>query len=107
MNRYILAGCAGLLASALASPTFAADLKPILKAPARKAPVEAAPFSWTGFYVGANGGYGWGTSSWFDPTTGAGTDNFKLHGFMAGGTAGYNLQIGAWVWGVEGDFDAS
>ena len=33
--------------------------------------------------------------------------NFDLKGAVAGGTLGYNLQTGAWVWGIEGDFDYS
>jgi hypothetical protein len=107
MNRYILAGCAGLLAAVLASPIFAADLKPILKAPAYKAPVYVAPFSWSGFYVGAFGGYGVGSSSWVNSATGVGTNNFRVRGFVAGGTAGYNLQTGEWVWGVEADAGGS
>jgi outer membrane immunogenic protein len=107
MNRYILAGCAGLLAAVLASPIFAAELKPILKAPAYKAPVYVAPFSWSGFYVGGFGGYGVGSSSWVNSATGVGTNNFRVRGFVAGGTAGYNLQTGEWVWGVEADAGGS
>ena len=64
--------------------------------------VYVAPFSWTGFYLGLNGGYGWGTSDW----TGAG-GNFQVspQGWLGGGTVGYNFQTGAWVWGIEGDID--
>ena len=64
-----------------------------------------APFSWTGFYVGINGGYGWGTSDW----TGAGFDHRQLQRQRRPGRRhlGYNLQTGVWVWGLEGDFDAS
>ena len=31
--------------------------------------MRAAPvvmYTWNGFYIGANGGYGWGTSNWSD-----------------------------------------
>jgi len=101
MQRFILTACAGLLAAAVASPSLAADLpRPVYKAPA--APIYVAPFSWTGFYVGINGGYGWGRSSW----TGNGPDfNINTKGWLAGGTLGYNLQTGSWVWGLETDID--
>ncbi|HVV62136.1 MAG TPA: outer membrane protein [Pseudolabrys sp.] len=100
MKRFILAACAGLLALAMAGPSLAADLpRPVYKAPA-----YVAPFSWSGFYVGINGGYGWGTSNWSGPGT---TGSVKPKGGLAGGTIGYNMQTGVWVWGVEGDFDWS
>ena len=60
MKRFTLMACAGLMAAAMATPSLAADLP----RPAYKAPVFVAPFSWSGFYVGINGGYGWGTSNW-------------------------------------------
>lgn len=100
MNRFIFAACAGLLAAAVASPSFAADLP----RPSYKAPIYVAPFSWTGFYVGINAGYGWGTSNWASAVM---SGNPKPKGGLAGGTIGYNLQTGSWVWGLEGDFDAS
>jgi outer membrane immunogenic protein len=67
-----------------------------------KAPEYVAPFSWTGFYVGLNAGYGWGNSNW----SGSG-DDFQVapKGFMGGGTLGYNWQTGAFVLGLEGDID--
>ena len=71
------------------------------------APAFAAPFNWTGFYVGINGGYGWGKSSWTNTATGATTGDFNISGALVGGTAGYNLQIGQLVVGAEGDIDAS
>ena len=100
MNRLILALLAGALAALTAAPSFAADLP-------RKAPTYYAPavaFSWSGFYVGLNGGYGWGTSSWSSTAT---SGSPKPTGGLAGGTVGYNFQTGVWVFGAEGDFDAS
>jgi outer membrane immunogenic protein len=54
MKRVAFLGTA-LLALAAGSPSLAADMP--LKAP--PAPV-VDPWLWTGFYVGANGGYSWG-----------------------------------------------
>jgi outer membrane immunogenic protein len=71
-----------------------------------KAPV-AMPSSWTGFYLGAQAGGAFGNSNQinagplgFGPTT----HGYKIAGALAGGTAGYNLQSGPWVYGLEGDF---
>ena len=100
MKRFILTACAGLLAAAVASPSFAADLP----RPAYKNPVYVAPFSWSGFYVGLNAGYGWASSTWTSPVT---SGDPKPKGFLVGGTLGYNLQTGVWVWGIEGDIDLS
>lgn len=63
-----------------------------------KAPVMYAPaHNWSGFYVGINGGGGFGRSSW-DSTGG-----FDVSGGLVGGTIGYNYQSGPAVFGVEGD----
>ena len=97
MTRLIRTTLAGILTIAMAGPSFGADLP-------RKGPRYVAPFSWSGFYVGLNGGYGWGTSTWTNPAL---NDSFAVKGGLAGATLGYNLQTGAWVWGLEGDFDAS
>ncbi len=105
MKRILLAACAGLIALAMAAPSFAADLPRRAYRPAYKAPMWVAPFSWTGFYAGINGGYGFGKSNWSG--AGFGTGDFNVKGGMVGGTLGYNLQTGVWVWGIEGDFDGS
>jgi outer membrane immunogenic protein len=97
MIRFMGKMTVALLALALAGPALAADLP----RPSYKAPVYVAPFSWTGFYVGLNGGYMWGQSKW------SGTSNFEVtpKGWLGGGTLGYNFQTGVWVWGIEGDID--
>jgi outer membrane immunogenic protein len=91
---------AALLAAPLAAQ--AADLGP---APAYKAPAYVAPSvaTWSGFYVGLNTGYGFGTSTW----TGAVPVTLSPKGWLAGGTIGYNIQTGSWVWGLEADWDWS
>jgi outer membrane immunogenic protein len=97
MKRLTLLAIAGLMAAAWASPSLAADLP----RPAYKAPVYVAPsaFSWTGFYVGINGGYAWGHSDWNNPVSGNATVTTKK--YLLGGTLG-NI-----VYGLEGDIDAS
>jgi len=102
MKRLTLTACAGLLAVAMATPSSAADLP----RPAYKAPLYSPTvFSWSGFYIGLNGGYGWGNSNWTNVlgTTG----DFKTTGYLFGGTLGYNLQTGSFVWGLETDLDWS
>jgi len=104
MKWFTQMACAALLAAAVATPSIAADIvapRPIYKGPAYVAPV----FTWSGFYIGINGGYGFGTSSWSGG--GLGTGSFSTNGWLIGGTLGYNIQTGNWVWGVEGDFDWS
>jgi outer membrane immunogenic protein len=94
MKRILLASV-GVLA--MASMANAADLprQMVTKAPAYIAPY----YNWTGFYLGINGGGGWGGSSWDS------TGNIDLSGGMIGGTVGYNWQFGTWVLGLEGDID--
>ena len=112
MKRILLGAFAVLTTFAMAAPSFSADLPRqgygtgygTGYRPAYKAPMWVAPFSWSGFYAGINAGYGWGTSDWSSAAT---TGSPKVKGGLAGVTLGYNLQTGVWVWGVEGDFDAS
>jgi outer membrane immunogenic protein len=70
----------------------------------------AAPvFSWTGFYLGGNVGYGW-TSGSGTLTTAAGSEPVTLNGdsfFLGGAQAGYNYQVGPAVLGAEVDFQGS
>ena len=70
-----------------------------------KAPAYGPIFTWTGFYVGVNGGGAFGTSTY--NFGGLGSTSFDASGGLAGGTIGLNYQTGALVWGVEGDGDWS
>ena len=103
---------AGAFVIAAAGQVIAADMPapyPAPQPPASYYPA-AAPFNWGGFYVGANGGYGFGTSSWSAPlyhspgsviAPAVATGSFSPRGFLAGGTLGLNLQNSAFVVGVR------
>jgi outer membrane immunogenic protein len=98
----------------LSGTAFAADL------PARmpvKAPiVTAAPYSWTGCYVGAHAGAGWGRTVISDPNATGATvghiaptpsDTIDIHGTgaVAGAQIGCDYQFASnWVVGLAGDF---
>ena len=97
----------GLLSLTSAS-AMAADMA--LKAPAPPAPV----MSWTGFYIGVNGGAGWATAASNLDLAGFGIPGLtglfpvashNLNGFLAGGQIGANYQAGKFLVGVEGDGD--
>jgi len=99
MMKNFVAGCLAGMALVAAQCASAADLSvaPLYKAPPSRA---TQVYSWTGFYLGINGGGGWGHSSWRDASAGV-----DLSGGLVGGTAGYNLQVGKAVVGLEGDVD--
>ena len=89
MRRLLLAGAALSVASAASAADMQA--RPYTKAPP---PALVSPaYNWSGFYIGAMGGYGWGSG-----------DNEGSGGF-GGGTIGYNWQFpgSQFVFGVEVD----
>jgi outer membrane immunogenic protein len=99
MKKTIAAGCFALGLLVTAQGAGAADLSvaPLYKAP--PAQVSQA-YNWTGFYLGINGGGGWGHSNWDTSAASIG-----ISGGVAGGTAGYNWQFGNAVLGLEADVD--
>lgn len=87
---------------------LAADMP--VKAPVR-APVVAPAYNWTGLYIGAHVGGGWGDSDWVhrhcDCGGGAhgGGASADGSGFLGGVQVGYNYQFAPnWLIGVEGQF---
>jgi len=99
MRKIVLAGGCVLAMAAGAMSAFAADIGPRTNMPA-KAPIYAAPYNWTGFYIGLNGGGGWGRSDYSVPFP---SGSFNTSGGLIGGTLGYNWQMGQTVFGLEGD----
>ncbi len=109
----LLLSCAALT-GCLGASAFAADLS------VSRAPVYA-PFTWTGLYGGVNVGYGWGDpqitsliTSFVEPAPGvtgasssaSGTSN-SGRSALGGFQAGFNLQTGSWVYGVETDLSVT
>jgi outer membrane immunogenic protein len=94
-KKSILAAISMTALLAMAPAAFAADAV-IEEAPV-PAPVEveAAP-TWSGVYAGINAGYGFGD---FETPSG----DIDADGASVGAYAGFNLQAGQVVYGVEGD----
>jgi outer membrane immunogenic protein len=87
--RKLLLVAAAVLVSA---PTFAADLGR-RSAPYYGPPTGQSLFNWTGFYIGGNAGWGWGSALGTDPS-----------GYIIGLQAGYNFQYASGLLaGVETD----
>ena len=88
MNRLLLA--AALLSVATAASAADMQARPYTKAPP---PMVSPAYNWSGFYIGAMGGYGWGSG-----------DSDASGGF-GGGTVGYNWQFpgSPFVFGIEVD----
>jgi outer membrane immunogenic protein len=113
MNKFRMTVAVAALAFT-GSVALAADLPSRRVAPS--APVFAQPiFTWTGFYVGANAGYGFGGdsaaktigtqgfSNLVPPGIAPGSLKVDGEGFIGGGQIGYNYQINRFVLGLEAD----
>jgi outer membrane immunogenic protein len=97
MKRQLLA-CLAMAALGCGS-AMAADM------PVKAAPAPVIAPTWTGTYIGINGGYDWGTTSHTDSLTGLTTGTYGQKGGMVGITYGGNWQSGQWVIGFESDLD--
>jgi outer membrane immunogenic protein len=105
--KKLLLGSITLLALTVVNAAIAAGLpvRPIYSAPA---PLPV--FSWTGFYVGVQGGYSWtrdfddekltatGAPSDYTPGSAASPDGTRIGGYL-----GYNWQVSSLVLGLEAD----
>jgi outer membrane immunogenic protein len=89
-------------------PTFAADIpfaRPFVPS------VVAAAYDWSGFYIGANGGWSGDSKCWgltnngapIAPTANVGCS--RGSGGVAGGQIGYRWQADAFVFGLEAQGD--
>jgi outer membrane immunogenic protein len=102
MQRIFL-GTVALAALGIATQASAADLapRPYTKAP----PMMVAIYDWSGFYIGANGGYGWSRDHRYRTDLNLDLGSYNPGGGVAGGQIGYRWQTGAWVFGLEGQGD--
>ncbi len=106
MRKFLLAAAA--VTVSFSAPALAADLgRP--PAPPVYAPVPVVPvyaYTWTGCFVGANGGGFWARRDWSDPAFGFGDFGTQTaSGGLGGVQAGCNYQVAHWVLGVQGDWD--
>jgi outer membrane immunogenic protein len=92
---FAFVGLVALSGAAAAADLSRAPPRPVYQA----APVFVPAYNWTGFYIGVNGGGGFGSSNW------QAAGSHDVSGGLLGSTVGYNYQFGQAVAGVEGDFD--
>jgi outer membrane immunogenic protein len=106
MKKFWL-GIVGLVALGMPAPASSADLpaRPYQAPP----PVFAPPYDWTGFYMGANGGWGRAHACWdlvnLTQATALVDGCHDGSGGIIGGQLGYRWQIGNWVFGLEAQGD--
>jgi outer membrane immunogenic protein len=100
MKAFLFSSTAALAMMGVVAAASAADIARPPPPPPTKAPVLVPAYNWTGFYLGINGGYGFGRSTWDGLPA-----SFDVKGGMVGGQLGYNWQFGQFVYGVEGDGD--
>lgn len=102
--KALLLGTSVALAAMIAGPAMAAEIL-------LKAPPPPPVYSWTGFYVGGNIGYGWGNagSNYYDALVGMPvsiSESEKPHSLIGGGQIGYNWQANnTWVLGIKANFE--
>jgi outer membrane immunogenic protein len=102
--KKFVSGAAALIAAGCAASAQASDLYGSQPRYTVRQPLNASSWAgpyldlWAGPYLGANLGYAWGSVD-HNPT--------KPSGFAGGAQAGANWQTGRWVFGVEGDIQAT
>ena len=104
MNKVIssIAAATAFLGSCIAAHAADVPVEPVSK----DTVVPQQVFNWTGFYIGANGGYGWGQQDPWGLLTNRFDDfGVPFSGWMLGGTAGAQIEAAHVVLGVEADID--
>ena len=109
MKKMLLGAATGLVAIGIAAPASAADIAAGPYSYRAAPPPYVVPiYQWTGFYIGANGGWGSSHKCWdltndgFGPIPAFAEGCHNATGGVAGGQIGYRWQTGTWVWGIEG-----
>jgi len=103
MNKFTIVAAAAIALGASA-PALAADLpaRTYTKAPAM---IPSPVYDWSGFYIGINGGGGFGHKCWdltVNPAGPVGSEGcHDPSGGTIGGQIGYRWQMANWVFGVE------
>jgi outer membrane immunogenic protein len=108
MKKFLLVTSA--IAAFFAAPATAADLSRPPARPVYTPPAVAVPlfYTWTGCYIGGNGGGIWAHRDWTDPILGRGDFGSQTaSGALGGFQGGCDYQRGPWVFGVAGDWDWS
>ena len=106
MKSFLLASVGLVALVGIAAPASAADMAVKARPPA---PVLAPIYDWTGFYIGANGGWGQSRNCWDfvdDCAGGAFAEGCRERsGGLFGGQIGYRWQANQWVFGLEAQGD--
>jgi outer membrane immunogenic protein len=108
----VLSVCSALTSAFAGTETYSGkEMKQVAPAP------PECDYTWTGFYIGGNAGYGWGNADTDvdplpDPVTFVNLRPTRLepdpNGFIGGGQVGFNWQWNKWlVLGAEADFQGS
>lgn len=104
MHRIVFASLAAL--GMTVGAASGADLSRPRQAPVyTKAPVVAPSLSWTGCYLGGNGGGAWVHNREVDADNGIDLGSDAKAGAIGGGQIGCDYQSGPFVFGVQGMFD--
>lgn len=101
MKNYLRAALVATAALFATFPASAADLPVRVAAPSVTVVREGVAYSWTGFYVGLQGGYAFSGRNTINDAGDLGSWNTR--GAFGGLTVGANLQVGHVVFGLEAD----
>jgi outer membrane immunogenic protein len=97
-KHWLAAGIGAVTCAMISGPVPAADLP--VSGPSTVIPMPV--FSWTGFYIGVHGGWGFGDVGFHNSST-FDIGDHTMDGGLAGGHIGYNWQMGySWLIGIEG-----